>query len=515
MRSYARSPRILLRNLVPSNRREYEAYQEELSVDHGGAFAKYRDDPVRFNDVILGRPSYWERQEEICRAVVEHRTTVVPTGNSVGKSYCAAGLILWWLYSRPGSLVVATAPSQTLLGTVLFKEVRRALAGARVSLLGRITDSPAVSPQTVITPYGSMALGIATRGTERLSGQHATELLIVVDEASGIEDEIWEALDSQNPTRQVIFGNPLRAEGRFRDLSLRADRELVDPLLSPVDRVHQIRIPSTESPDIALDRSPRGLADRGFLDTTRRQYGDMGLWWRTHVLAQFPEVSAEALIPESWLDWATRPEHRSDLKLQRRPGMPTSPACGPTRIAVDLGEGIGRDRTVVLVRDDRGILDVDASNTTDLPQAAHIVRQMVLKWQVAHDHISYDKLGIGASFVNHLYSVGIKTARPYAGEGRPHDRNSFTNVRTECAWLLRNRLDPNWCPDSRSPHVTQPPFHIPCAGWWPQMREELKTLSYDLVGKQTRLIPKKDHSERLGRSPDLADAFMQSFAKIL
>lgn len=507
MRCYDRSPTILRRNLVPSNRRAIEDYEQDLGVDHSTDLAEYRYEPVRFNDEVLGRPAYWERQVEICQAVVERKIVVVPTGNSVGKSYCAAELVLWWLYTRPGSLVVATAPSQTLLGTVLFKEIRKAKLSARVPLDGRITDSPAVSPQTIITPYGSMALGIATRGTERLSGQHSPELLVVVDEASGIEDEIWEALDSQNPTRQVIFGNPLRAEGRFRDLALRADRESVDPSLTPLDRVHQIRIPSTESPDVALERSPRGLADRGFLEANKRQYGDQGLWWRTHVLAQFPEVSAEALIPEAWLDWATRPEHRQGLSA-------IDPRCGTRRIAVDLGEGVGRDRTVVLCRDDRGILEVDASNTTDLPQAANIVRRMSGKWQVAHEHISFDKLGVGASFPNHLYQVGIKTARPYAGEGRPHDRNSFTNIRTECAWLLRNRLDPNWCPDPRFPQASQAPFHIPCAGWWPQMREELKTLSYDLVGKQTRLIPKKDHTERLGRSPDLADALMQAFMKL-
>jgi hypothetical protein len=44
------------------------------------------------------------------------------------------------------------------------------------------------------------------------------------------------------------------------------------------------------------------------------------------------------------------------------------------------------------------------------------------------------------------------------------------------------------------------------------MRDELKALSYDLVGKQTRLISKQDWSDRLGRSADLADALLQSYA---
>src|SRR5512135_14668 len=223
------------------------------------------DDPIAFNDLVLGRAPYWSAQERIARALVEHQTVLAVTGNDVGKSYLAAGLILWWLYTRPDSLVITTAPSQTLLGSVVFKEIRRAHRRARVPLPGRITDSPRAAPQMLtIDPAGWHVLGIATRGVERLSGQHETNLLIVVDEASGIEDEIWEALDSQNAVKQAIFGNPIRAEGRFRELSLRAERERTDPTISPAERVVEIRIPATASPDIDLPRSPRGLADQMF-----------------------------------------------------------------------------------------------------------------------------------------------------------------------------------------------------------------------------------------------------------
>jgi hypothetical protein len=174
---------------------------------------------------------------------------------------------------------------------------------------------------------------------------------VVVDEASGIEEEIWEALDSQNAVKQAIFGNPIRAEGRFRELSLRAERERTDPTIAPAERVVEVRIPATESPDIHLERSPRGLADQGFLNRCRRLYGEGSLWWRTHIEALFPEVSSAVLIPEAWLDWCTRPEHRAVL----RPG---DPRAGPVRMACDLSEGVGRDHTVILVRDDLGVLEV-------------------------------------------------------------------------------------------------------------------------------------------------------------
>jgi hypothetical protein len=63
------------------------------------------------------------------------------------------------------------------------------------------------------------------------------------------------------------------------------------------------------------------------------------------------------------------------------------------------------------------------------------------------------------------------------------------------------------------PQAKLPMVHIPPGPWWAEMREELMALDYDLVGdRQTRLVDKEALIDRLGRSPDLADALIQSFA---
>ena len=90
----------------------------------------------------------------------------------------------------------------------------------------------------------------------------------------------------------------------------------------------------------------------------------------------------------------------------------------------------------------------------------------------------------------------------------------FTNLRTEAAWRLRNRLDPQHVPDLRAPHSGQTPFAIPNAPWWQRLREELAPLTYELAGRQTKLLPKKDWAEILGHSPDVADALIQTFASL-
>ena len=54
-----------------------------------------QDKPSLFNKLFLKRPAYWSKQMDLCRSVVEYRTTVAYSGNMVGKDYWIAGIILW------------------------------------------------------------------------------------------------------------------------------------------------------------------------------------------------------------------------------------------------------------------------------------------------------------------------------------------------------------------------------------------------------------------------------------
>lgn len=429
--------------------------------------------------------------------------TVVYSGNAVGKDYLVGGIVPWWLYTRADSLVIVTGPSQTLLGTVTWKEIRKALDGARFPMGARTSLGPKASPQTVTLPgIGWQALGYSTTNVERASGQHNRKLLVVVEEASGVEPEVYEALDSLKFARLLAIGNPIRAEGTFVDLIHQAERDRRDGV-PPHQRVHAIRVASTDSPHAHLDESPCGLADRTWLEAMARRYGRKSLWWASHIEARIPAVSAEALIPDAWLDWAAA--------QPRAPIPPFDPRAGARRISCDLGEGVGRDSSTIFCRDDLGVLDYRGGNAMGLEGAAQAIADLARKWRVEPANISYDRMGLGTKFDNHLARVGIKGAIGYAGEGTPRSKD-YTNLRTEAAFTLRTRLDASWVPDVRKPHLLQPHFHIPPGPYWTQLREDLRTLTYDLVGKQTRLLPKLDHMARLGRSPDHGDALIQSFA---
>jgi len=471
-----------------------------------------QDRPDLFNELILKRAPYWSRQMDLCRSVVEYLTTVAYSGNMVGKDFWVAGIVLWWLLTRPKSLCIITGPSQMVLGSVTFKEIRRCLDGALLPFGGKLSSGLKASPAVIEIAPGWQALGFSTTSVERSSGQHAKHLLAVVEEASGVEDYVFDAIDSLGYERLVCIGNPIRAEGKFVDLIRQADRDRADNV-PPRLAVNAIRIPSTESPHAHQEKSEFGLADRTWLESMYRKYGKESLWVRSHIDASIPDVAAEQLIDPTWL------HHHSSRQRPQVP--PTHPVNSTRRSSCDLAEGVGRDSTCIMVLDDWGVLEVVLSNDAGLPEAAATIHRLVSRWNVPHDKITIDKLGIGRNFPNHLARWGITMAIPYAGEGRPQDPNSYVNLRTEAGWKLRNRLDtrhPVYAPPTPagSPPA-MPPRPIPqrdfyfCSGdYYVRLVEELRPLTYSLVGRKSKLMPKDEWATILGHSPDVADALIQS-----
>ena len=140
-------------------------------------------------------------------------------------------------------------------------------------------------------------------------------------------------------------------------------------------------------------------------------------------------------------------------------------------MGVDIGGGVGADRSVVVVRNRKQVLAVFASEWHGvLDDARHrlepIVVELARKWGVAPDRIVYDKAGIGRSFGSYLASYGLAGAVGYFGAGK--GGKLYVNRRTANAFALRRRLDPH-----RENHV---PFYCGGIPEWPALRQELAEL---------------------------------------
>ena len=53
-------------------------------------------------------------------------------------------------------------------------------------------------------------------------------MLVIVDEASGVADESWQAIDSLGFSKMLVAGNPIRSDGKFAALCDLGDRDALE-----------------------------------------------------------------------------------------------------------------------------------------------------------------------------------------------------------------------------------------------------------------------------------------------
>ncbi|KKM92810.1 hypothetical protein LCGC14_1214850, partial [marine sediment metagenome] len=173
-----------------------------------------KGDPLYFHDEILKGPTLWDKQKEIMESVVTHKKTTVRAGHAVGKTFTIARVGLWWISSEEDSILITTAPSGRQVKTLLWGEMRKGyfdsaqpLGGKMDLLQWKISDS-------------WYALGFSTDKPVNVGGFHGKRAMVIVDEASGMNDDIMDGLDaavSGAECRLVYTGNPLKAFGRFHE----------------------------------------------------------------------------------------------------------------------------------------------------------------------------------------------------------------------------------------------------------------------------------------------------------
>lgn len=175
----------------------------------------YQKDPVLFfRELLKFEPDDW--QKEVAMDLAEYPRVSVRSGQGVGKTGLEAALLLWFLCCFPFPRVVATAPTRQQLHDVLWAEVAKWQAQSPIlSVLLKWT-------KTYIYMVGMEKRWFAVARTatkaENMQGFHEDHMLFIVDEASGIRDEIMEAilgtLSGEN-NKLLLCGNPTRISGIF------------------------------------------------------------------------------------------------------------------------------------------------------------------------------------------------------------------------------------------------------------------------------------------------------------
>ena len=168
-------------------------------------------DPEDFASQVLG-VELWSKQREVLRAVACHRRVAVKSGNGLGKDFTAAVAVLWYLHQHDPAIVLSTAPTFRQVRHVLWRQIRGLYRRASGAVGGELLD-------TRLELAGDRyALGLSSTGADQFQGFHCQNMFIVVDEAGGVSEPIYEAIDaimtSANP-RLLLIGNPTTPSGAF------------------------------------------------------------------------------------------------------------------------------------------------------------------------------------------------------------------------------------------------------------------------------------------------------------
>lgn len=250
------------------------------------------DDPVRFSIDCFGEEPD-NLQKQIFEAVAENDRIAVRSGNGPGKTWTAAKLGLWFFITRPKSIVVTTAPTWQQVQRILWKEIRANISKAPI-LRPFLYLPPRDAEILMIRPDGSYGddwamIGRASDKKENMLGFHAPYLMFIVDEASGVDDAIFEAIEGTqtqegvNSSKMLLIGNPTKDTGYFFDI------------------FHK-RSANWKCFHLDSRLSPRVKKD--WISQMAEEYGEESNFYQVHVLGNFPQYGEDTLIPLHWIERA-------------------------------------------------------------------------------------------------------------------------------------------------------------------------------------------------------------------
>ncbi|HWF43756.1 MAG TPA: hypothetical protein VG537_03850 [Candidatus Kapabacteria bacterium] len=170
--------------------------------------------PHEFAESRLGI-TVWPKMAEIFSAVeAGHRKILVRSCNGAGKTTALAALCNWYLSQHDNSIVLTTSSSWMQVRRTLWGEIRKQARNAELykDKNGNLLKLNETSIKLTDKHY---AIGISPDRPENAQGFHAPHMLIAVDEATGVDREIIDALSGNltgEDAQMVLICNPINMQ---------------------------------------------------------------------------------------------------------------------------------------------------------------------------------------------------------------------------------------------------------------------------------------------------------------
>ena len=370
-------------------------------------------EPEYFSKNIIGF-DLWEKQKEIARSVWVNKNTSVRSCYGSGKSHIAAELALWFLCTHQPSKVITTAPSWTQVEKILWTEISKCYNKARVPLGGKLLLTELKIEDDWFAMGLSPKIDVDSEA-ERFQGFHAPYVLVILDEAAGISNKLWQAakgLILSNNCRILAIGNPSSKIGRFF-------HTFKDP------NWHNIHINAFETPNvIAKKEIIPGLITWEWIEERRKDWGETHPLWISKVLGDFPEETEEILILLAWVDKAKNA---------------TKEAMGPKGLGVDVAR-FGADKTVFTFMHGAKVVEIQSFQGKDTMKTVGKTIQMMYKYDIPAKCVCIDDCGVGGGVTDRLHEEG-HMIQPINAGNTADDSEQFFNKSAEMYWDMRKKFE--------------------------------------------------------------------------
>jgi hypothetical protein len=366
--------------------------------------------PDKWQEKKLKRIGEKLRNNEIS-GVSEVIQEATASGHGIGKSALVSWIILWAMSTFEDTKGVVTANTDTQLKTKTWSELSKwyQLCITKHWFKYTATALYSANPEHEKT-WRIDAIPWSITNTEAFAGLHnqGKRILIIFDEASAIDDKIWEVTEGAltDDNTQIIwcvFGNPTRNNGRFFDC------------------FHKYRHRwSCEQ----IDSREVKVSNKAQLQKWIEDYGIDSDFVKVRVLGQFPAASDRQWISTTLVD-ASRGKHLREEQYNFAAKI----------ISVDPA-WYGGDEFVIGFRQGLWfkVLATYAKNDNDLTTAGYIAN--------FEDTYKADAVFIDMGYGTGIYSAGKTMGRdwtlvPFGGEsGRP----DCLNKRMEMWYLAKEWL---------------------------------------------------------------------------
>jgi phage terminase large subunit len=448
--------------------------------------------PAAFQRKALKR-NLWSKQIEIVKAIHTMRSVAIKGCHASGKTFVLSGCVPYELLSSKEVIVLVIAPTLRQVKN-FWGEVRQAVDQMPFDLPEPTTTRWELSP-TCFAQGFSAAKGVNAQSF------HGRRVVIIVDEAMGVAQDLWDAIDGirmGGDVTLVTLCNPTVAGGPVYE-SFTKNRAVPG---------HQcITISAFDTPNLAgltveslleLSEEELDLAVAPGL-TRRRAVKEMYFKWGptnprfiSRVLGEFPSQASDAVFQLAWIEKASLPYEPADLAKLLVPGV-------FVQVGVDVA-GPGDDETAATARIGQFVISRGAWMKADaFEEVTAFLGSINRRFPGVPVIVLGDVVGIGWHFMTQIARRGYTTYGFVAGAA-PLNPVMFTNAKAEQYWCLRE-----WMREGLIHGIED--------------EDTIAQLS-DVRYRETPMgrieIESKDEARGRGsKSPDRAESVIMAFARIV